>query len=75
MTEDQLNTWITAITNALQTVSDDGALRVEIDGMEVLRTSPETLQLMLNNAYNQLDMIKRSAADKNPFIRSAPVTN
>ena len=73
MTENQLNAWIDAITNALQTASDDGALRVEIDGMEVLRTSPESLQQMLNNAYNQLDMIKRSAADKNPFVRSAPV--
>lgn len=75
MTEAQLNAWIDALSNALQTVSDDGALRVEIDGMEVLRASPEVLQQMLNNAYNQLDMVKRAAADKNPFIRSAPVTH
>lgn len=75
MTEAQLSAWIDALSTALQSVSDDGALRVEIDGMEVLRASPESLQQMLNNAYNQLDMVKRSAADKNPFVRSAKVTN
>lgn len=75
MNEAQLTAWIDALTTTLQNVAGDGAQRVEIDGMEVLRASPEALQQMLNNAYNQLDMLRRAEADKNPFVRSAPVTH
>lgn len=75
MTEEQLVAWIAALQTALQAVADDGTARVEIDGMEVMRTSPESLEKMLNNAYNQLDMVRRADASKNPFVRSAPVVD
>ena len=75
MTEQELTTYIAAINAALLNVGQDGVARVEIDGMEVLRVSPTVLLKMRDDANNQLDWLRRSEADKNPFVRSVTVTN
>ena len=73
MTEAELTDWIAALKGSLLNVAEDGAARVEIDGMEIMRTSPESIQKMLASAYNQLAMLKRSNDDENPLVYSAPV--